>query len=53
MSYVFHVRKNSFDTNSDMDQTVEIQNLKCSGCGTNIKNRLQALKGVDAVSVNL
>ncbi len=39
--------------NVTMKQTVEIQNLKCGGCGTTIKNKLQSLKGVKAVAVDL
>ncbi len=36
-----------------MNTTLAIQNLKCAGCGTTIKNKLQSLKGIDEVSVNL
>lgn len=36
-----------------MKQTGEIQNLKCGGCETTIKNKLQSLKGIDDVSTNL
>ena len=35
-----------------METTIPIQNLKCGGCATTIKNKVQQLEGVDAVEVN-
>ena len=35
-----------------METTIPIQNLKCGGCATTIKNKVQELEGVDAVQVN-
>lgn len=35
-----------------MENTIPIQNLKCGGCATTIKNKVQQLEGVDAVEVN-
>ncbi|WP_299215412.1 heavy metal-associated domain-containing protein [uncultured Aquimarina sp.] len=35
-----------------MKTTVEIQNLKCSGCESTIAKKLHALKGVRDISVN-
>ena len=36
-----------------MRTTVEIQNLKCAGCGNTITNRLNSLKDVSDVSVDM
>lgn len=35
-----------------METTITIQNLKCGGCATTIKNKVQQLEGVDAVEVD-
>jgi len=35
-----------------MNTTVEIQNLKCSGCESTIAKKLHTLKGVRDISVN-
>ncbi|WP_378182856.1 heavy-metal-associated domain-containing protein [Aquimarina sp. SS2-1] len=35
-----------------MKTTVEIQNLKCSGCESTIAKKLHSLKGVRDISVN-
>lgn len=35
-----------------METTISIQNLKCGGCATTIKNKVQQLEGVDAVKVD-
>ncbi|WP_299441467.1 heavy metal-associated domain-containing protein [uncultured Aquimarina sp.] len=36
-----------------MNTTVEIQNLKCSGCESTIAKKLHDLKGVRDISVNI
>lgn len=36
-----------------MEQTIEIQNLKCGGCEKTTKNKLKLLEGVSNVTVNI
>ncbi len=36
-----------------MKTTIQIQNLKCGGCVSTIKNRISDLNGVHSVEVNL
>lgn len=36
-----------------MKQTFHIQNLKCSGCETTIRNRLMKIPGIDSLSIHL
>ncbi len=35
-----------------MQTTIHIQNLKCGGCATTIKNKVGELEGIDGVEVN-
>lgn len=34
-------------------QTLNVENMKCMGCSQTVKDRLQALEGVQAVDVDL
>lgn len=36
-----------------MKTTVQIQNLKCNGCGSTIKNKLSELDNISEVSINV
>jgi copper chaperone CopZ len=36
-----------------MKTTVQIQNLKCNGCATTIKNNLQKLQNITGIEINL
>lgn len=36
-----------------MKTSIAIQNLKCGGCGTTIKNKLTALAGVENVDIDV
>jgi len=36
-----------------MKTTIQIQNLKCNGCATTIKNNLQKLKNIEGIEINV
>lgn len=49
-TYDLHLQANHLDHN--MKTTIEIQNLKCSGCEATIINKLSELKNIKEILVN-